>query len=54
MGDTSSENLPKYDDLLTFDVSDEALEAAAGDEPQLGLMWDASCASTCDSNTTCC
>lgn len=44
----------RIEDLLVNEISDEALEAAAGDEPQLGLMWDASCASTCNSQTTCC
>jgi hypothetical protein len=40
--------------LLTYEVSDEALEAAAGDESELGLMWGASCASTCDGCSSCC
>ncbi len=42
------------EDLLTYEVSDEALEAAAGQDLQLGLMWDASCASTCDGCSRCC
>ncbi|MBY3151377.1 hypothetical protein HFO56_03115 [Rhizobium laguerreae] len=54
MANALNEDKAKYEDLLKFDVSDEALESAAGDEPALGLMWDASCASTCDSNTACC
>jgi hypothetical protein len=40
-------------ELLTYDVADEELEAVAGDEPELGLMWDATCASTCDSSSCC-
>jgi hypothetical protein len=42
------------EDLLYNEVSDESLEASAGDEPGLGLMWDASCASTCQGCTSCC
>jgi hypothetical protein len=41
-------------DFFTYEVSDEALEAAAGDDPELGLMWDASCASTCSGCSSCC
>lgn len=42
------------DDFLTYQVTDEVLEAAAGDEPELGLMCDASCASTCNGCNMCC
>jgi hypothetical protein len=47
-------DLMDNEDLLDNEISDESLEASAGDEPGLGLMWDASCASTCDGCRSCC
>lgn len=42
------------ENVLTFKIPDEAIEAAAGDEHELGLMWGASCASTCSGCNMCC